>query len=163
MTSKIPPRELLEYEFALLLLRHGRQSVLEALSRRIEMPAEELEALVKNLPQPSRQQKRKRTGSFSIERFVESHPEKADVLRQLHSRFENRTFLPELKDVKRVFDRTSRPFKPLKSREAAIPQLFKLLSELDSRELNRLKEEIPKTPGYSSLGLISDEILRRDK
>lgn len=84
-------------------------------------------------------------------------------MRQLCARFDNRTFLPELKDVKRFFDRHGRPATVWKSRALAQASLFRVLADASMSELKTLLAEEPVGSNVSSLGLISDEILGRNR
>lgn len=155
-----PNLKYLDYEIALLLARHGRSAVLRALSRKFNMTPEELESQLQALPvgnDASRLRKRA-SSAEQVEHLLKQHPEKAEVLRALFARFERRSLMPELRDVKRFFELHNRPQVAAKSRVEAAPKLFRLLADLGLPELQALLDE--ESPGsYSSLGVISDEIL----
>ena len=106
--------------------------------------------------------KKRSSLSDLVTRLAQQHPSKADALRTLYARLENRTFLPELKDVRRFFDRRGHPLGNTKSRSESLPRVLKLLTELDVAELEGLCQSQPEST-RSSLGLISEEILRRDR
>lgn len=160
------PRELLELEVALLLVKHGKQSVLQAMALLLRLSAQELETELGKLSDVSyalAAKKRSQGKPFSLDSILKGREEKADSLRQLQARFENRTFLPELKDVKRFFERYGKRVPSLKSRSSAQAPLFKLLADLESPTLTKLLAESPTSATFSSLGIISDEILGRQK
>ncbi len=153
----------LEYEVALLLAKYGKSALLKALAQKVNLTPEQLEAILQNPPTQSRTHPRKKqSASELVDALAREHPEKAESLRVLQARFENRSFLPELRDVKRFFDQRHRTLGSAKSRVETFPKVAKLLAELDAAELSALCQSQPQS-GYSSLGIISDEILRREK
>jgi hypothetical protein len=159
----ISPRYL-DYEVALLLAKYGKEAVINSLAQKMDMSQVDLEALLKKIdkakPFPRRHPKAPPVDP--IETVVAQYPEKAKQLHELHTRFLNRTFLANLRDVKRFFDQHSGSLGHVKSRVQSLPKLIKLLAELGTAELNTLCQT-PNSAEYSSLGIISDEILRRDK
>lgn len=154
----------LEYEVALLLAKYGKDAVLQALAAKIQLSQGELELLLNEIPMKkvSARSRKAATNMDAIGELTQEHPEKAEQLRKLHSRFQMRTFLPELRDVRRFFEQHSRNLGRIKSRAESMQRLFKLLAEFDLPDLAALCEVEPEG-AYSSLGVISDEILRRDK
>lgn len=154
----------LNYEVALLLAKYGKIALLKALASKINLTPDQLEATLQSPPAQARasRSRTKRSASDVIEALAEEHPEKAQSLRTLQARFENRGFLPELRDVKRFFEQHHRMLGTVKSSVETFQKLARLLAELDSTELNALCQSQPQS-GYSSLGVISDEILRREK
>lgn len=159
-------REFLELEVSLILLKYGKEALLKTLARRMQLSDEalrlELEKLALRAEYPSAS-KKKAIRPFSLDSVLIGREEKAGPLRQLCARFENRTFLPELKDVKRFFDRHGMPAPIWKSRSLAQASLFRFLADLDVTELYKLLDEGPAGAEASSLGLISDEILGRNR
>lgn len=160
----ISSQKFLDYEVALLLVKYGKNSVLGALGKQLELTPDQLETLLQSPPARKSNARPKRSPSLIdlVTRLVQQHANKADALRKLCARLENRTFLPELKDVRRFFDRHGQPLGSTKSRSEALPRVLKLLAELDVNELEGLCQSQPENT-RSSLGLISDEILRRDR
>jgi len=154
----------LEYEVAVLLAQYGKNAVLNALATKMQLSQEELELFLKEIPSKKVSARSRKTSATidSIDEIIQEHPAKTEQLRKLHGRFQNRTFLPELRDVRRFFERHSRDLGATKSRTESFPRLFKLLAELDLPELDGLCQAEPQS-AYSSLGLISDEILREHK
>ena len=160
----MPVPRFLDYEVALLLVKYGKSALLKALAQKVNLTPEQLEAILQNPPTQSRSThpRKKQSASDLVDALAKEHPEKAQYLRVLQARFENRSFLPELRDVKRFFDQRHRALGSAKSRVETFPKVAKLLAELDAAELAALCQSQPES-GYSSLGIISDEILRRDK
>jgi len=157
-------QKFLDYEVALLLAKYGKNGLLSALAKQLELTPEQLEAFLHSPPAPKSDARARSTKRPSLSDFVmqlaQEHPDKAEALRTLYGRLENRTFLPELRDVRRFFERHGRPHGNTKSRSESLPRVLKLLAELDVTELEDLCETQPENT-RSSLGLISDEILRK--
>jgi hypothetical protein len=160
----VTPEQLLDYEIALLLAKHGEKRVVTALGRRLGLSSEELQRRLSELNKvrPRTSTPKPVDASRIIGTIAAEKPEKVPSLKLLLARFQNKTFLPELKDVRRFFDRHSHALGTVKSRAEAAPRLFKLLGTLDASELGSLCEG-DQEKEYSSLGIISDEIMRRDK
>ncbi len=154
----------LDYEVALLLAKYGKTALLKALAEKINTTPDQLESILQSPPTQSgaTPSRKKPSASNIVEALAQEHPDKAQFLRVLQTRFENRSFLPELRDVKRFFEQRHRALGTAKSRVDAFPRLAKLLAELESAELSALCQSQSQS-GYSSLGIISDEILRREK
>ncbi|MBW8073681.1 MAG: hypothetical protein GJU77_08410 [Ferrovum sp.] len=160
------PREFLDLEVSLILLKHGKEALLQAVARRMQLSDEALRLELDTLLRAkitSSSKKKITTKPFILDSILVGREGKADYLHQLCARFENRTFLSELKDVRRFFDRHGRSIPTWKSRVLAQASLFRLLADLDISELKKLLDEEPAGAEVSSLGLISDEILGRNK
>lgn len=155
-------QQSLKYHLALLLATHGEKAVIAALAGTIKLSQYELEKLFIELKDlvPRNRRKPIEPKQDVIESLVTQHPDKAEALRTLSARYRNKTFLPELRDVRRFFEQHSRPFGQTKSRTDALPKLACLLADLDLGELKALCE-LPESNEYSSLGVISDQILGR--
>lgn len=155
--------QFLKYEVSLLLAKYGRTGVLNALAEKLNCSETELEELLAEINKHKTAPHVSRTASTSeqLDEVIAKHPEKATQLRTLNTRFQNRTFLPELRDVRRFFEQHSQSHGYLKSRPASFSRLFGLLAGLDSAELDALCKIEPDE--RSSLGMIADEILRRDR
>jgi len=152
----------LDYEVALLLAKYGKPAVVESLARTLQLDEAEIHTALNELPRSKSAVKQKATSTQHgvLDELVRDNPEKAKHIRTLHDRFHNRTFLPELRDVKRFFYEHSHPFGSAKSRADSLPRLLQLLAELDVAELETLSA-VDVSNGYSSLGIISDAILRK--
>lgn len=162
MTSQ----EFLDLEVCLLLVKHGKRAVLRAMARRMQASDEALEAELEKLRRAeyvSSARKKRAAGVFEIDSLLLGSDDKAHSLRQLFARYENRTFLPELKDVTRFFDRHGKPTPKWKSRVLAAGPLFRFIGDLPIAEIEKLLAEAPSKTEVSSLGMIADEILGRNK
>jgi hypothetical protein len=156
--------KFLDYEVVLLLAKYGKSAVLGALAKQLALTPEQLEAFLQRPPARQSDTRSTKRPSLSdlVTQLAQEHPTKAEVLRTLHGRLENRTFLPQLRDVRRFFDRHEHSLGNTKSRSEALPSVLKLLAELDVTELEGLCQAQPENT-RSSLGLLSDAILRRDR
>lgn len=156
--------KFLDYEVTLLLAKYGKDALLAALAKKLQLTPDQLEAILQTpLNEESVSRSRKKPPAVDrVTELAQEFPNKAQWLRTLHGRFENRTFLRELRDVKRFFEEHARPLGTLKSRAESLPKLLTLLAELDVAELESLCQAQPEN-AYSSLGVISDEILRRNR
>lgn len=161
------PKQLLRYQLALLLASNGQDDLLAMLSDLLKLPRQELlDALlvdIERLGIPRAKQPKTAIQKIpAIDHLAAQYPEKADLLRTLNARLENKTLFAELRDVRRFLENHSVTAKSLKSRANALPKLLKVLATLEVAELKVLCES-PSTADYSSLGIISDQILRRDQ
>lgn len=155
----------LHYEVALLLAQYGRSAVLGALAGQLKLSEAELDAVLNALPAKgsnAARSKKPMSVEESIEATLAKHPGKADHLRKIRSRFENRLFLPDLRDVKRFCEQHGFSAKSVKSRQEFLPKLLKLIADFDDRELASLVEDSSERH-QSTLGLISDEVLRKNR
>lgn len=154
--------EILELELSLLLIKYGEKRVLKSLAKVNGLRASELEANLKRIHQAEKKPtKRKgRDTSKVVEEIINQHPQKTQLLKLLYSRFQSRTFLPQLRDIKRFFNKHSLEPGSLSSRNNSAAKVFKLLANLDEIELKELTQEQDKAQ-YSALGIISDEIMKQ--
>lgn len=154
--------EILELELSLLLINYGERKVLRSLAKVNGLNDSELETKLKRIHQLEKKpaSKKSKDPSKAIEEIISQHPQKSQLLALLYSRFQNRSFLPEMRDIKRLFNRHSLESNNLKSRNTSASKVFRLLAGLDEKELEELTQEQDKTT-YSSLGIISDEIMKR--
>jgi hypothetical protein len=153
-----------DYEVALMLAKYGKRTLIDALAQKLQMTPDQLEVVLQSPPKKRAvSQVRKELSSADlVNELAHVHPKKGDMLRTLHQRFLNRTFLPNLRDVKRFLERHARPVGALKSRAESVDKVLRLLAELDVEELETLCQA-QSEGGYSSLALISDAILHRDR
>src|SRR5262245_17264202 len=115
----------LEYEVALLLAKYGKAAVLNALAAKIQLSQDELESLLKEIPsrKPRGQSSKSPPASAAIDEIIRQHPSKARLLRTLHDRFQKRSFLPELRDVRRFLEQHTRALGATRSRAESAPPL----------------------------------------
>jgi len=154
--------EILELELSLLLINYGERKVLRSLAKVNGLNDNELETKLKRIHQLEKKpaSRKSRDPSKAVDEIISRHPQKSKLLKLLYSRFQSRSFLPEMRDIKRLFHRHSLEPKNLKSRSTSASKVFQLLASLDEKELEEFTQEQDKT-NYSSLGIISDEIMKR--
>jgi hypothetical protein len=155
--------ELLRYQLSLLLLAHGEKAILGELARLVGQDEQQLLTLLQDIDKVGHVQTKrapKQRRSSTTEALLEKYPEKSHLVQALGDRFDNRTFLRELMDVRRFLERHSQSSRSLKSRADARGKVLRVLIELPVRELETLLSQ-PASEEYSSLGAISDEILGR--
>lgn len=153
-----------DYEVALMLAKYGKRTLLDALAQKLQMTPNQLEVVLQTPPKERAipRVRKEMSSAELVNELAHEHTKKGDLLRTLHERFLNRTFLPNLRDVKRFLEGHARPAGALKSRAGSVDKVLRLLAELDFEELETLCQAQPEG-GYSSLALISDAILHRDK
>jgi hypothetical protein len=136
--------ELLDLDVRLLLLRHGRAKVLQALAVLGEQTVEELELQMQALGQKTKAKKRAQPVLMDlVAEQAGLRPEISEPLRALAVAFENRTFLPQLRDVQRFLDRIGAPHGKFKSRAAAAPSVVRALAKLGPDDLAHLTADKP--------------------
>lgn len=154
--------KLIEYDILFLLAKYGEAPVLRTLASKLGISEPDLEDKLRNLKteRPRALTSGRSQARRKLEPVLCQYPEKAEYLQTLFARFQEKTFLPDLRDVKRFLDRNSEVELAVRSRDEATSKLFTLLGSLEQDELARLCRTVD-SPQTSSLGLISDEILRR--
>jgi hypothetical protein len=154
--------EIIELELNLLLIKYDEKKVIKHLAKIIRLSPDELEANLREVHQVKKKslsKKRNRTTS-AVEELINQNSQKSQVLNVLYSRFQSKSFLPNLSDIRRLFNRYSSEPENLKSRSNSALKIFKLLTSIDKNELEELAQEQDKKD-FSSLGIISDEIMKR--
>jgi hypothetical protein len=154
--------DLLKLELRLLILRHGRKAVLETLAALDEQTPERVEADLKLAEQRNRGPKKKRkivSASESAAQISQERPEAAELLRILATRYDNRVFLPQLRDVQRFLDRAGAPHRSLRSRGEAARLVVAALSRLGGDDLKRLAQEASSLRKESDYALLAREII----
>ena len=126
--------KFLQLEIRLRLLKNGRQKVLSALAELGEQSIEDVEKELQAMEQRGRKAKIKPTAIELAALESRGSKEIDEHLRVLAIAFQNKTFLPQLRDVQRFLDRRE-PHGKFKSRNAAAPALFRTLAKLPKEEL----------------------------
>ena len=132
---------LLDIDIQVMLLRYGRQNVLSALARLTDKTLDQLEHELHALDQKPTQTREKRPQASLVEIVSSEYGDRSDIielLRSLAVAFENRSFLPNLRDVERFLDRGGASSQRHKSRATAGPVVFRMLSKLPKEELASL-------------------------
>jgi hypothetical protein len=151
--------ELLKIELRILVLRHGRRNVLEALASLGNETAEEIEREIDLAEKRKASRKSKPISAIEIaSELCRDKPESIDTLTKLANRYENRTFLPELRDVKRFLERSGVKHSKVSSRRAAARQVLTVLNQLSMEDLKRLTSAA-ETHGDSDFALLAKEIM----
>jgi hypothetical protein len=153
--------QILALELRLLILRYSRRRIIDALAKLGDQTAEELEReLTAALKRKARRnaKPKERPTSDLIADACRDRPEITELVTILVSRFENRTFLPQLRDVVRFLDRTGVSHGKLKSRRLSTTAIVSALARLDIDELGRLVAP-PAAEGESDLALLAREIM----
>lgn len=101
-----------------------------------------------------------RSPRFSIDELAGRFPGKAETLRELHARFQQRTFLPERKDVEGFLHRYVANPPKVRTRSSAEKAVFEALAALAANTLAEVCSEA-RLFGKSQLEIIADAILKR--
>lgn len=132
--------ELLQIEIDLLLLRYGEPTVLKALSSATNSTEEELRRKIEVLKEKKLQTKkstRAKKQPLDIAKDVIADSANGEQLLRLAHLYQNRQFLPQLKDVKRFLGRFN-VNKDVKSRNDATRIVFESLRRCSIEELTEL-------------------------
>ncbi|XQA78042.1 hypothetical protein ACM9W9_20020 [Xanthomonas sacchari] len=160
MTSK----NFLKLHLSLLLAQYGERSILEVLAPLLGLSQTELQKRINEIQKTNNKKSKDRklpnTSGTSLKNLLAEYPEKAEIILKIQERFLARTFLPHLKDVRRFLDRHGQSSSTLKKRDEGFARIARQLVSLTSQELEAILIEPPASE-YSSLGLISDQILGR--
>lgn len=152
--------QILALELRFLILRYSRRGVIAALAKLGDQTAEEVEReLSAALDRKARRNTKPKERSVSdlIADACRDRPEISEIVGTLVSQFENRTFLPQLRDVVRFLDRTGVAHRKLKSRRLGLPIIVRALARLDAEDLQRLAASPEE--GESDLALLAREIM----
>lgn len=151
---------LLKLDIRLLLLRYGRRRVLDALAGLTDHTPEELEREIATA-EDRKTKKKARTSSTSemVASVFRDRPELVPTVEQLMNRYENKTFLPQLRDVQQFLDRVAGTRTRLKSRKTAIGPLLRALSSMKADDIPRLTAAAETTSGDSDFALLARAIM----
>jgi hypothetical protein len=151
--------ELLNIDLRLLLLRYGKTRVSDALTKLEEPTVGELESEIATIKIRKSRGKRKTVSAIEVAAEISrDKPECSQSLQSLAARYENRTFLPHLRDVHRFLERSGTRHASVRSRADAARSVFNSLSRLSADELRKLAES-PGTSRDSDYALLAREIM----
>lgn len=154
--------DLLKLQVRLLLLQHGRKKVVQTLAVLGEQTPEQFESELSAAEERKPTKKRKVVSvSEAVANAVRERPDAAELLQLLATRYENRTFLPHLKDAQRFLDRSGAPHRKLKSRNEAGVHVITALFRLRIEELRQLAAKSVSSKGDSDYALLAREIVGR--
>ena len=157
--------QILQLELRLLMLRYSRRKILEGLAALGEQTLEAIEAELTAVHEATTRKKSKARPKPQLSEVItqecQGRPEIAKVVQLLATRFENRTFLPQLKDVQRFLDRFGAASRGrLKSRSTAVGKIIHVLAQMHLDELTRLAEPAPAND--SDYAVLARQIMGRD-
>jgi len=137
----------IELEIRLLLLKYGKAKILNLIERISEKPVEDLDNKLRNVEKKQKVKAKdvKILTHDLIDVEISDVPEVISLVRILISRYENKVFLPQLKDALRFIERTGLECGNIKTRRAATKTVIKALSKLSLEELSRLVHDFTAT------------------
>lgn len=155
----------LTLELRLLVLRYGRQAVVRALAglgmQSVELLELELEALEERKKAQRKGAGRKPATASTADLVADSFRDRPELIPRVEviiRQFENRTFLPQLRDVHRFLDRAGLTRGRVKSRKEATRPFITALAMLPSEELLELSR-ISQHGAESDFALLAREIM----
>lgn len=153
-------KEILSLEVRVLMVKYGYRKLIHAISEIKNDSIDKIEEDMRKLELLKRKKSKLPGRSIDdiVNTIINNNLEKADQLRRLAASYENRTFLPQLKDARQFLERNSANPRIPKSRLSAVSPVFRTLASLDISQL----EEYLVTPGIgtdNALSLISDQIM----
>lgn len=152
--------ELVQIEVELILLKYGESAVVKALSAATGVSESELKARIKTL------QEKKATAArapkvkkqpFDIASGIVKGAANENELMSLATLYQNKQFLPQLKDVKKFLGRFNLPNMP-KSRIDATRVVFESLCNCTSEDLKCFIENT-NVGGDSAFATLADHIM----
>ena len=152
--------ELLQIEVEILLLKYGETSVLKALSAAIASNEEDLRGKISALKEKKAQttkNTRAKKQPLDVAKEIIAGSTNEDQLMSLAILYQNRQFLPQLKDVKRFLGRFN-IIKNVKSRNDATRAVFESLSRCSQEELMSYTADT-NTGGQSSFSKLAEHIM----
>jgi len=152
-------KDLLAIEVRLLLVKYGYVQLTQALATIKDSSVEKIEDDIRKL-ESSRSKSKTHTRSINdiITKLIADNPIKAKELKALAIMYNNRSFLPQLRDVKQFLAKYSSDRGVSNSRASAASQVFLTLSALS---ISQLQEYLTtsETDNSSDLAIFSDQIL----
>ena len=154
---------LLNLELRLLIVRHGKAQVSEALTAIDEVDLDAIDSRIRVYEENTSKNKPQRRPRKSIEEMIRDvKPDSLDAQRlieKLAHAYENKEFLPEFRDVRRFLQSRRIPIAKFRSRAAALPVVLSVLAQCQTDDLKTL--DAKRLVGGSDLGIITDQILGR--
>ena len=156
-------KDLLGLELRLLIARHGKARINEALSSMEDVGLATLDADVKAYEGKTRRSRARSRSRKSIDDLIQdANPENPDAeryIRKLAHAYEDRQFLPEFREVKRFLESRRKSAVKFRSRADALPAVIQVLAQTELDELATLDERRRSRGG--DLGIIANQILGR--
>lgn len=154
-------RTLLGLEIRLLVARYGKARVVKALSTIDDVDLAGLHDDITGYERKRTRSGARRRPRRSIEEMVrEANPPPASqgTVERLARAYDERDFLPELRDVRRFLEARGVSVGAFRSRSDALPTVLRVLAQQELEELTALDKG--RSGGGSDLGVITDQILR---
>ena len=156
-------KTLLDLELRLLIARHGKTRVSEVLSAIGDVDLTVIDTGITDYEEKAKRNKTQRRPRKSIEEMVRNaNPDSLDAKRlieKLARAYENKEFLPELREVKHFLESRRVPVAKFRSRADALPTVLRVLAQYELDDLQVLGEN--RRVRGSDLGIITDQILGR--
>ena len=155
-------KALLGLELRLLIARHGKARVSEVLSSIEDVDFAALDSDVKAYEEGNTKRRKTRPRKSIDEMIQEASPENDDaerLIQKLALAYEDRRFLPGLRDVKHFLESRRTSAEKFRSRADALPAVIRVLAKADHGELAELDERNEARGG--DLGIIASQILGR--
>ena len=156
-------KELLGLEIRLLIARHGKARINEVLSSMEDGGLATLHADVKAYEGRTRRDRARPRPRKGIDEMIQEtnleNPDAEHLIRKLALAYEDRRFLPELREAKRFLESRRTSAAKFRSRADALPAIIKVLAQTDLDELATLDER--KRARGGDLGIIANQILGR--
>lgn len=151
--------EILNIEIRLLIAKYGYENILGVLSNVKGTSVDEIELLVASLQNKKAMRKPTRKKSImEVAEDVISGAEHYALLYKLAIKYQDKEFLPKLKDVRRFLERSGINSDALKSRLNSTKKVFEFLRGLSKHELESLLTDIPED-GESAFSALANEII----
>ena len=151
---------LLELEVRVLVLKHGYKRVLGALSKSQGVTEEEIESALfelERLKGTKRKSRKIESITDIAARTTKKYPEKSKYILELARRFENKTYLPQMRDVRNFLVPFGLDRNSLKSRVNSAKIIIEKLCELSPSELAELVDFVPS--GNSAFSELAGQIM----
>ena len=152
---------LLDLELRLLIARHGRTRVSEALSAIGDVDVAGINTGIKAYEHKAERNRAQRRPRKTMAEMVrDAHPksfEARSLLEELGRAYEGKEFLPELREVRRFLESRGSSATTFRSRADALPTVLRVLALCALDELQALHNK--RRDRGSDLGIITAQIL----
>ena len=154
-------KTILDLELRLLIARHGKARVSEALSAIGDVDVAVIGAGIRAYEDKTRKNKsRTRPRKTMTEMVREAHPNSLEAYRlveKLGCAYENKEFLPELREVNHFLETQGNRARTFRSRADALPSVLRVLARCELDKLQTFHNK--RRDHVSDLGIITDQIL----
>lgn len=153
---------LLDLEMRLLVARHGREEVSRTLSRIAHVDVAALDSDLRAFEsetrkKPRRTRRPRKTANELLAKLDIADLQVRKLMQELGTAYEDRKFLPILRDVRTFLEAKGISTAKIRSRADALAVVLNALSQLSASELRALNEE--RLDDRGGLGMIADHLL----